>query len=648
MVRRHFLFSWDTMLTALRRLAGTWFAKALFLLLILSFAIWGIEDIVRNFGSDRALARVNGAPIELPEAQMAARREIVRVQRQLGGSFEITPAMSQAIARQAVESLVLDRVQRQEAERLNIAAPDQALQEYVWSIPAFHGPDGRFNRLALDSFLRNNSLTEVEFLNLLRADLQRQQLVGAVRSGAAGPDGIIKPLLVWQREQRVADIVALPFAEAPEPAAPDEAQLRRFHENNANLFSAPEYRKVTVVTLSPATVASEVHPSEEDLRAYYEAHRGTYETPERRALEQAVMPSKEAAEAIATQWRGGADFAAIETAAQAAGGQALSLGEMDRASLPVPELANAAFALPADGVSEPVQTPFGWHVVKVTKIDAGNTRSFEDAKDDVTQALISERSADLAYERANEVEDALASGASLTEASQRFALPIAQVTVDANGGQPDGMTANMNLQGQARDAALKAIFTAETGQAPRLAEAGQFGLFAFDLQEVVPAALKPFEQVQDQVRAAYIADARKRSQEEKAAALLGAVRGGKSLADAAREAGLQAHRMGPFARQPDPQTADPRSTPPAAILAPLFATARNEATMAQAGDAFVVGQVIDILRINPDSDPLALGTVRSEVEQAMLNDLEAQYLEALRRGATVTYNPTLMQQVTNR
>ena len=638
------LFLWDTMLTALRRLAGTWFAKALFLLLILSFAIWGIEDIVRNFGADNSLARVDEERIELPEAQLAARREITRVQRQLGGSFEITPQMSQAIARQAVEGLVMDRVQRQEAARLGVTAPDQALQEYVWSIPAFQGADGRFNRLALDSFLRTNSLSEAEFLNLLRADLQRQQLVGAVRSGAAGPDSIIKPLLVWQQERRVADLVALPFADAPEPAAPDEAQLRRFHENNPDRFSAPEYRKVAVVTLSPLTVAGEINPTEEDLRAWYEAHRGTYETAERRTLEQAVMQSKEAAEAIATQWRGGADFAAIETAAQAAGGQALTLGEMDRASLPVPELAEAAFALAADGVSAPVQTPFGWHVIKVTAIAPGSTRSFEEARDDVTMALKSERAADLAYERANEVEDSLASGATLAEVAQRFALPIANVTVDARGTQQDGTAANMNMDGAARDIALRAIFAAETGQAPRLAEAGQTGLYAFELQEVIPSALKPFEAVAEQVRAAYLNDARRRSQEERAAALLAAVRGGKPLAEAAREAGLEARRIGPFPRQPEPQ-ADPRTLPPPELLAPLFDTARSEATMAQAGDAFVVGQVVDILRINPDSDPLALGGVRSQVEQAMLNDLEGQYLEALRRAANVTYNPNLMGQV---
>ncbi len=76
------------MLTAMRRLAGTWVAKILFVLLVLSFAIWGIEDVVRNFGRETAVARVGGEPIELAEAQMAAQREMGRLARQLGSRFE--------------------------------------------------------------------------------------------------------------------------------------------------------------------------------------------------------------------------------------------------------------------------------------------------------------------------------------------------------------------------------------------------------------------------------------------------------------------------------------------------------------------------------------------------------------------------------
>src|SRR4051794_41285249 len=98
------------MLTALRRLAGTWFARALFVLLVLSFAIWGIGDMAKNlFAPDTSLARVAGQPVTLEEGQAAMRREMQRLARQLGNQFENDPRIRRAIAEQAGGQLGLDR-----------------------------------------------------------------------------------------------------------------------------------------------------------------------------------------------------------------------------------------------------------------------------------------------------------------------------------------------------------------------------------------------------------------------------------------------------------------------------------------------------------------------------------------------------------
>ena len=176
------------MLTALRRLASTWVAKALFVLLVLSFGIWGVGDMVRNFGRDTALARVNGQPIEMEEAQAALRRELQRLSRTVGSRFENDPRVRRALAEQAVDQLVLDRVLRAETARLGIAVPDAVVREFVFSIPGFRGPaGGGFSRAVFESFLRSNGLTEAQFLALVRADLARQQVSTAVRAGAAAP-----------------------------------------------------------------------------------------------------------------------------------------------------------------------------------------------------------------------------------------------------------------------------------------------------------------------------------------------------------------------------------------------------------------------------------------------------------------------------
>ncbi|HYF06719.1 MAG TPA: peptidylprolyl isomerase, partial [Acetobacteraceae bacterium] len=313
------------MLTAMRRLAGTWLAKVLFVLLILSFAVWGIEDMVRNFGRDTAVARVGGQAIEMEEAQTAARRELARLSRQLGQTFEADENIRRAVTAQALEALVQDRVMRLEAQRERILVPEQAVREFIFSIPGLRGPDGRFSRPVFDSFLRTNDLTEPRFLDLVRQELARQQLAGAVRSGAGAPPALARPLLAWTREGRSADIAFFDIAEAPEPEPPTEAQLRRFHENNPDRFSTPEYRDVAIAVLVTRNLTNDVQVTEEQIAEAYAARRTQFVTPERRAFRQVVVPSEDAARAIATNWRGGATEEQIAEQAREAGGQAIEV-----------------------------------------------------------------------------------------------------------------------------------------------------------------------------------------------------------------------------------------------------------------------------------------------------------------------------------
>ena len=425
------------MISWFRKLAQSWVSRVLFVLLILSFGIWGIEDVVRNFWRETAVVRMEGTQIEVPEAQAAARRELQRIQRQLGPSFEPDQAIREAVAAQAMEGLIAARAQRLEARRLGLSVPDQQVAEYVRSIPSFQ-MGGQFSRLILDQFLRQNDMTEPMFLELVRDDLQRMQVVGAVRAGAPAPDILARALFNFDHERRVAQVAELPLLEAPEPAPPTEAQLERFYANNPQQFSTPEMREVTLGVLSAETLSDQVEVSDEDLRAAFETRRAQFETAERREIEQALLPSEDAAKQVAEAWRQSSDSAAIGQAAQAAGGNVVSLGTVSRADLPLPELAEAAFAAPEGGVTAPVRSPFGWHVFRVTGITTGTTVTLDEVRDRLRQELAVEKAADLAFERANRMEDAIAGGDSLEEAGRRFGMTVVTLRLDAQGNDAEG------------------------------------------------------------------------------------------------------------------------------------------------------------------------------------------------------------------
>ena len=154
---------------------------------------------------------------------------------------------------------------------------------------------------------------------------------------------------------------------------------------------------------------------------------------------------------------------------------------------------------------------------------------------------------------------------------------------------------------------------------------------------------RPFAEVEQELRRAVIADARRRFTETRAAGLLAAQRGGKTLAEAAQELGLISSRTAPFGR--DPAQGSP--VPPE-LLPPLFEAKRGEATMAEIRGGFAVASVAEILRLDPMTDPLGMGRVRVEIEQAVGDDLEQQFQAALRVRANVRINERLLDQVTGR
>lgn len=631
------------MITWFRKLSQTWFAKVLFILLVVSFGIWGIEDTVRNFGRETAVVSMEGGDIEVPEAQTAARRELQRVQAQLGTGFEAEEPLRRAIAMQAVEQLIAERAQRAEAARMRLATPDAAVQAYVFAIPNFQTA-GQFDRLVLDQFLRQQDMSEAQFLNLVRDDMQRIQLSGAVRAGAPAPDMLARALLRYEQERRIAQVVELPLLDAPEPEAPSEAALARFHANNPERFSTPALRDITLAVLTAESLADQIEVSDEELAAAYEQRRAQFETPERRDLQQALLPTEEAARQVAEAWRTAPDFAAIEQAATAAGGAALALGNVPRADLPLPGLAEAAFAAPQGGITAPVQSPFGWHVMRVAAITPGSTASLAEVSDRLRHDIAQERAGDLAFERANRLEDALAGGATLEAAAREYGLNVTRLTLDAQGRDAEGLPVPLPVPAAARAEALRAITEAEPGQAPRLQELREAqGFIGVEVLEIRPAALKPLAEVEADVRLAWANDARRRVQEEKAAALLAAVRAGQTLEAAATAAGLNSLRMGPFGRQPEAGT--PGLTVPRELLPPIFGLGANEPTMVPTAAGFAVAQLLEVVQADPAADPAALEAAKREAQQQMADDLNAAYVAALRNRAAPRISPTLLQQV---
>jgi peptidyl-prolyl cis-trans isomerase D len=634
------------MISAFRRLLETWVARAFFLIMVLAFMSWGIGDVVRIIGAAPTwVAKVGDQTIEGAQLQEAYQRDMSQVTRNLPPGQEPTQDMRLGVAREALQRLITQAALNQELQRMRIVTPDPAVRQMVLAMPAFRGPDGKFDRQTFEAVLRNNGLTEPRFLDMMRGELAQRQLLGAVGAGAATPEALLRLLFQSRFEKRAADVVEFPLAAAPEPAAPTEAQLQRWYDNHPDLYSAPEYRRIKAIVLSPQTLAKDIPISDADLEAAYEQRRAQYVKPEQRSAEVISVADEAKAKALAESWQGGADWAAMQKAAQEAGGSAIALDDATERQFPDADLARAVFAAAPDAVTGPLKGGQTWHIVKVTKVTPGSEQSFEAMKDALRNDVLAAKAADLMYDRANKVDNVLGSGAGLDQMPSDLGLVGVAGTLDAQGNTADGTPAPIPGPAELKTALIKAAFEMQKGDPPQLVEVqtpstGGSAYYALSVEDVTPPAVKPLDAVKDQVVADWTRDAQQHEQDQAAAKVLAAVKGGQSLADAAAVAGVTVRRTPLITAGGSAEGMPPQ------LEQPLFTLKQGEPTMVETRDGFIVAVPAEIVEADPKADPAGYAEVRQAVAQSIGSDLAAVFADALRARAQPRINQTALDNVT--
>ena len=624
------------MMSFFRAFLNTWAARAFFVVLVAAFGLWGIADVVRNYGQNTALATVGTRKIEPQEFQDAFRRNLAQVTRMMGNGAEAPPDVRRAVAGESLERLIVQAAIADEVQRLGIEVPDAALRQAVFAVPAFRGPGGTFDRATFDTVMRNNNMTEPRFLDLLRSDIGQRQLMETIQAGITPPDTLLKQVYAFQRETRSGDAVELLFNAAAAPPEPTADDLQREYENNPAAYSAPAYRRVKLVVLSPQTLAGGIEVTPEEIQSYYDAHKADYISEEKRSADVIVAPDKAAADKLAATWSGGADWAAMQAAAQAAGGSAVSLDDSTKQQFPSTELADAVFAAAPNTVSPPIQSPFGYQVIRVSKVVPGLSKTLDQVKDEIRPKVAQERAVDQVYARANKLDDALSAGTSLDDLPGDLGAAGVSGTLDGQGNTQDGEPAPIPGSPALKKAIVATVFSTTKGDAPRMIEGPDQSYYAVEVEDMIDPKLKPFSEVEEQVKDEWEAAQRRHEQDVAAAKLMTAAQAGGSLDDAATIAGLHMEKTPPVTRD----AANEQVPPP--VQQALFRLKQGETTMVETADGFWVIRLADITNPDISQDPIGSAQFRDALTKALDQDMQVVFATTLRDRAQPRVNREML------
>jgi peptidyl-prolyl cis-trans isomerase D len=613
------------MLQAMRGRAATWVTRILFSLLVVSFLGWGITDYIRPAapGTQTALT-VGERKLNGTEVQRLLGPQLDQMRAMFGG-IDREQAKRFGLVDQALDQLIARLVVDQESARLGLLISDDLLRQTIQSNPAFLSARGQFDRARFVAVLAQAGYSEASFLAQLRGDLSRAALTIAVAAGAQVPDAVIERLLTFRLEQRVAEFIYLAPDTAPIPPTPTEEAVLAFYKENPQRFTAPERRSGTVLVLDTAAVAEQVQVSDKDLRAAFEARIDEFQQPERRLIEQVLVSDEAAAKAIIDKLAAGGDFPTVAVeAGQSA--DSLVLGDITKTDLPDPALGAAAFGLSEPGVTTPIKTAFGWHILRVVAITPGADANFETVKPQLDASLKEERALDLMFERSSKIEDLLSAGGTLEDAAATTGARLVDLpSIDRRGLLADGTALAADLAGRAQ--VITTLFATEAGKTSRLLEAGSTAFVATRTGTITPAAVQPFESVRESAVAAWTEAQRDAALAAQAEALAAVVRGGKAFTEAAPEGRISA----PFDRR---GTLAADLPPSPTVQTGLFdAAAVGAVVTGKAGTGYIVARLTAIQPPSADDAAAARAALKTELTEQAKNDA----ITAVRQGLQSRY-----------
>jgi peptidyl-prolyl cis-trans isomerase D len=616
-------------LDTLRKGAGRLAGLILIGLLVISFAIWGIADIFTGYGK-QTLIRVGDTEIT-PQDYLRAQQDVLRaMSAQAGRSLSLQEARALGLDSRVLERLIGGAAVDNHARALHLGISDAALLEDIMKDPAFKDTTGNFSPLAFQQALHSIGMTEQGYLISLRERNLRRQILSTVGQVVNSPAMLVDALNNFNGETRTLRYVLVPSSVAGTIPDPTEEDLKRYYDNHQSKFTQPEFRKVGVLAVTPETVKDQVEITEADLRAAYEANKEQLGKPERRQLQQIPFPDMAAANAAYQKIQSGTDFVALAKE-QGVSESDIDLGNVSRAELADPTIADAAFSLEVNKVSEPITGKLGSVVLlRVTAIEPGKTPTFEEAKADLEKKLLKERASGAIFDLHDKIEDQLASGATLSEIAGTLKLNYELVDqVDRDGRKPDGSTVTLPAQKEL----LNAVFATDTGVENDPIDAKDEGVIWYEVLGVVPEQLKPFDQVKEEVAKDWRTDEVRTRVAKYAHDLVTGLNGGKTLEDVAKDLNVEVLTSDPLKRE----SVTVNVLPPAVAQAFTLPDKGYGSAPSTVEEGRIVFQVDKVTPPEPLNEA-EIERLRKQLGLLISEDAIAEYFSALENRYGVTVN----------
>lgn len=397
------------MLQSFRESIGRWVAIAILALIAVTFVFFGIDF---SLTGTTFAAKVNGTDIPLFEFEQELQRQQSEYQRLF--RIDLSDDLRLEFRRNVLDQLVRTEALTQRAADAGFRVSDQRVGESIRSLTAFQ-VGGVFSVDVYRAVLNSQGLTPAGFEALQRRQLGLEELQNAIVDTTFLTPAEFRRYIGLVNERRELAYALFPVDDFLDQVEIDEAAVAAHHAANGALYMSEETVDLEYIELSSATVAAEIDTSEEALRRYYEEQQELFATSEERRTRHILMTVGEGgpeealarANAALERARAGEDFAALAAELSddaGTSGQGGDLGWIARGTIGG-TFEDALFAMQVDEISDVVESDFGYHVLRLDEVRAGDLQTFEEVQDELRAQFQDEGADALFFERANQLAD---------------------------------------------------------------------------------------------------------------------------------------------------------------------------------------------------------------------------------------------------
>jgi len=536
------------MLRLMRKQAGSWLIKILLGAIVVVFVFWGVGSFRSQRGGRVAL--VNGDQITQDEYREAYDNLIEQLRRRFGNNLDEDMLKQLQVKRQALNQLIDNKLLVQESKRLKFRVSKKELADAISNFTAFQKA-GMFDSRLYRDILDRLRMTPEAFEEAQKNAMMIDKLRTLITSSAKISD---QEALEWYNWVNASVNIDYVFFDPNQykDIHPSDEEIKTFFENHKENYKTDAMIKVRYLNFNPDAFRSEVALSDEEVREYYDENLETFKIPKtvearhillkvnQDADPETVKKTKDRALDILKLAKEGKDFA--ELAKQYSEGPTRDkggyLGKFKKEAMVKP-FADMAFSLKAGEIGEPVRTQFGWHIIKVEKVNEASITSFDDAKKNIQKNLTDDMAKSLAYDEAETVSDDAIEEEDLINAAKERNMKILTTDFFSSKGPIKGIKDSSKFASVAFNLTDKEISNVQEFEN---------GYYILQLADKIQPKIPVLDKVKEKVRLELI----KEKQDEKAKAdsetFLAALKSGKTMNTESKKFNLTPKTTGFFKR----------------------------------------------------------------------------------------------------